>query len=390
MTKKKVLLIVLDSAGAGEMPDAAAFGDAGADTIGHIIKNRGLNTPNMDALGLRCIKGTSFYTGEGGHMGSYGKAAEKTHAKDTTCGHFELAGFIMDKPFKTYPNGFPKRVMDEFEKRIGRGTLGNCTASGTQIINELGDEHVKTGKPIIYTSADSVFQIAAHEEVIPLEELYRMCEIARELLMGDDLVGRVIARPFIGTSGNYKRTEHRRDFALPPEKDTILNALQKAGYDVVGVGKIEDIFCKSGITEVDHTTNNTAGTEAAIRYAKSDKNGLVFINLVDFDMVYGHRNDVEGYGAALEAFDRKLPEIIAGMNDEDLLIITADHGCDPTYPGTDHTREYIPLLIYGKNIKTGVDIGTRETYADVAATIADFFGLDPWPVGTSFLPEIKG
>jgi len=390
MTRKKVLLIVLDSAGVGEMPDAAEFGDAGADTIGHIIKARGLNTPNMDALGLRCIKGTSFYTGVGGNLGSYGKAAEKTHAKDTTCGHFELAGFIMDKPFKTYPHGFPKRVMDEFERRIGRGTLGNCTASGTQIINELGDEHVRTGKPIVYTSADSVFQIAAHEEVIPLEELYRMCEIARELLMGDDLVGRVIARPFIGTSGNYKRTEHRRDFALPPEKDTVLNALQKAGYDVVGVGKIEDIFCRSGITEVDHTTNNAAGTEAAIRYAKSDRNGLVFVNLVDFDMVYGHRNDVEGYGAALEAFDKRLPEIMESLNDEDLLMITADHGCDPAYPGTDHPREYIPLLIYGKKMKTGVDIGTRSTYADVAATIADFFGLDPWPVGTSFLPEIKG
>ncbi|MGI6193175.1 MAG: phosphopentomutase [Christensenellales bacterium] len=389
MTRKKVLLIVLDSAGVGEMPDAAAFGDAGADTIGHIIKARGLNTPNMDALGLRRIQGTSFYTGEGGNMGSFGKAAEKTHAKDTTCGHFELAGFIMDKPFKTYPNGFPKRVMDEFERLIGRGTLGNCTASGTQIINDLGDEHVRTGKPIIYTSADSVFQIAAHEEVIPLEELYRMCQIARELLMGEDLVGRIIARPFIGTSGNYKRTEHRRDFALPPEKDTVLNALEKAGYDVVGVGKIEDIFCKSGITEVDHTTNNTTGTEAAIRYAKSDKNGLVFVNLVDFDMMYGHRNDVEGYGAALEAFDRKLPEIIEGLNDEDLLIITADHGCDPSYPGTDHTREYIPLLVYGKKIKTGVDIGIRSTYADVAATLADFFDLDPWPVGTSFLPEIK-
>lgn len=389
MNKKKVLLIVLDSAGAGEMPDAAEFGDAGADTIGNIIRLRGLDTPNMDALGLRSIGGTSFYTGTGGVLGSYGKAAEKTRAKDTTCGHFELAGFIMDKPFKTYPNGFPKRVMDEFERRIGRGTLGNRTASGTQIINELGDEHVKTGKPIVYTSADSVFQIAAHEGVIPLDELYEQCRIARELLMGDDLVGRIIARPFVGAGGDYKRTEHRRDFALPPERDTVLNALEKAGYDVVGVGKIEDIFSKSGITEVDHTTNNAAGTESAIRYAKSDKNGLIFVNLVDFDMMYGHRNDVQGYGAALEAFDAKLPEIMAGLGEEDLLIITADHGCDPSFPGTDHTREYIPLLVHGKKFRTGVDIGTRETFADVAATIADFFGLAPWEVGTSFLPEIR-
>ncbi len=388
MKNKKIILIVLDSAGVGEMPDADDFGDAGADTIGNIIKKRGLNTPNMDALGLRSIKGTSFFEGGGRIVGSFGKAAELTCAKDTTSGHFELAGFIMDKPFKTYPNGFPRRVMDEFERRIGRGTLGNRTASGTQIIKELGDEHVATGKPIIYTSADSVFQIAAHEEVIPLDELYRQCKIARELMMGDDLVGRIIARPFIGTSGNYKRTENRRDFALPPEKDTVLNALQEAGYDVVGVGKIEDIFSKSGLTEVDHTTNNKAGTESAIKYANSNKNGLIFVNLVDFDMMYGHRNDVEGYGAALEAFDAWLPEIMAGMSEYDLLIITADHGCDPSFPGTDHTREYIPLLLWGKNFKAGVDIGTRSTFADVAATIADFFDLEPWAVGTSFLPEI--
>ena len=386
---KKALLVVLDSMGVGALPDAAEFGDAGADTVGHIVSHRGLITPNMDKLGFRAIEGTSFYRGSEGVTGCYGKAAEKTHAKDTTCGHWEIAGLTMDTPFRTYPNGFPKEVMDEFEQQIGRGTLGNCTASGTEIIQRLGDEHVATGKPIIYTSADSVFQIAAHEEVIPLEQLYEFCKIAREILMGDNLVGRVIARPFVGTSGAYKRTEHRRDFALPPERDTVLAALEKAGMDVVGVGKIEDIFCRVGITKVDHTTNNHDGIEATVRYAGEPVNGLVFTNLVDFDMLYGHRNDGEGYGAAIEYFDKNLPRIEAAMGPEDLLIITADHGCDPYFPGSDHTREYIPLLIYGKSLKQGVNLGVRATFADIAATLCEFFGLEKWNIGTSFWGDIR-
>ena len=388
--KKKVLLVVLDSAGVGELPDAAEFGDAGSNTIGHIIQKRGLVTPNLDKLGLRSIEGTGFTDESIVPVGCYGKAAEKTHAKDTTCGHFEIAGYIMDKPFKVYPKGFPKRIIDEFERRIGYQTLGNVAASGTQIIEQLGDEHVMTGKPIVYTSADSVFQIAAHEDVIPLEELYRICKIAREMLVGDDLVGRVIARPFDSTEdGKYYRTENRRDFALPPAKDTVLNALEKAGYDVVAIGKIEDIFSKSGITQVDHTKNNHDGTEAAVKYAGSDVNGLVFVNLVDFDMLYGHRNDPEGYGKALEEFDRQLPRILEAMGQEDMLIVTADHGCDPTTRSTDHSREYVPVLIYGKSLKQNVNLGVRETFADIAATIAEFFGLKDWNVGTSFWKEIR-
>jgi len=372
------------------LPDAADFGDAGSNTIGHIIEKRGLNTPNLDKLGLRSIKETGFTDESVIPVGCYGRAAEKTHAKDTTCGHFEIAGYIMEKPFRVYPKGFPRRIIEEFERRIGYKTMGNYPASGTQIINDLGDDHLLNGQPIIYTSADSVFQIAAHEGVIPLEELYRICGIAREMLMGDDLVGRVIARPFDSTyDGRYYRTENRKDFALPPEQDTVLNALEQAGYDVVGIGKIEDIFCRSGITEVDHTRNNPDGIEALIRYAQSEKNGLIFTNLVDFDMLYGHRNDVEGYGRALEQFDENLPRILEAMGEEDLLIITADHGCDPTTRSTDHSREYVPVLVYGKSIKQNIDLGTRETFADIAATIAEFFGIGKWNVGTSFLQQIR-
>jgi len=388
-SQKKALLVVLDSVGVGALPDAAEFGDAGADTVGHIVRTRGLDTPNLDRLGLRAIGGTSFYQGKEGVTGCYGKAAERTHAKDTTCGHWEIAGLVMEKPFRTYPNGFPEEVMEEFEQKIGRGTLGNCTASGTEIIQRLGDEHVATGNPIIYTSADSVFQIAAHEEVIPLEQLYEFCRIAREMMMGENAVGRIIARPFVGTSGAYKRTENRRDFALPPEKDTVLAGIAKAGMDVVGIGKIEDIFCRVGITKVDHTTNNHDGIEATVKYAGEPLSGLVFTNLVDFDMLYGHRNDGEGYGAALEYFDRNLPRIQQAMGEEDILIITADHGCDPNFPGSDHTREYIPLLVYGKHLRQGVDLGVRATFADIAATIYDFLGLGKWEIGTSFWDDIR-
>lgn len=387
--KKRVILIVLDSAGIGAMPDAAEFGDTGSNTIGNICRVRGkLDVPNMDKLGLAHIKGSTLPIICAPTEGSFGRLAERTKAKDTTSGHWEMAGLSLDTPFRTYPNGFPDRIIREFEQRIGRKVLGNCVASGTQIIQELGDEHVRTGSPIVYTSADSVFQVAAHEEVIPLAELYRICEIAREMLHGDDLVGRVIARPFLGSNGNYTRTENRRDYAIEPTKDTILDALTAEGLETVGVGKIEDIFCKRGITTVDHTKNNETGTAAAQRFIDSGEGSFVFVNLVDFDMLYGHRNDVEGYGKALETFDTALPALRAGLKEDDILMITADHGCDPTTPSTDHSREYIPLLITGTHVRKGHCIGTRDTFADIGATVYEYLTGKQWREGSSFLREI--
>lgn len=386
----RAILIVLDSAGIGSLPDAADFGDDGANTICNIYRRRGsLHLPNLYALGLSRIAGAESLPPFGGEVrGAYGRAMEKTHAKDTTCGHWEMAGVIMDEPFQTYPKGFPPRIMEAFEAKIGRGTLGNCVASGTAIIQELGDEHVKTGKPIVYTSADSVFQIAAHEQVIPPQRLYEMCEAARAMLVGPDLVGRVIARPFIGADGHYTRTENRRDFAVPPIKDTILDGLVSQGYETIAVGKIEDIFCHRGITKADHTKNNPDGIEATLRYIQAGKGDLIFTNLVDTDMLYGHRNDVEGYARALEYFDVRLPQIMAAMGPKDLLIITADHGCDPTWPGTDHTREYIPILAYGKGLRGAVSLGTRASFADIGCTAFEHITGKPWKVGESFLGAI--
>ena len=387
--KKRVTLIVLDSAGIGYLPDAADFGDVGANTICNIYHQRGrLEVPNMTRLGLANIDGCTLPPYTGPITGAYGKCAEKTHAKDTTCGHWEIAGYSLEKPFLTYPDGFPRDFLDAFEQRVGRGTLGNTVASGTQIIQELGDEHVKTGKLIVYTSADSVFQIAAHEDVVPLDELYRICEIAREMLVGPYLVGRVIARPFTGTSGRYTRTENRRDYALAPFKPTILDGLTEKGMDVVAVGKIEDIFCHRGITTVDHTKNNPAGIEATDRFLAEGKGDFIFTNLVDTDMLYGHRNDVEGYGQALEYFDQKLPDLLAKLGEGDILMITADHGCDPTYPGTDHTREYIPLLIAGPHIKPGVNLHIRPAFNDIGATVYEYLTGEHWREGNSFLQEI--
>ena len=337
--QKRAILIVLDSAGIGALPDAAAFGDEGANTLGNIRRVRGrLALPNLYRLGLANIEGSTLPDVAAAPAGAFGRCAEHTLAKDTTCGHWEMAGLPLDKPFRTYPNGFPAELMHRFEQAIGRGTLGNCVASGTEIIQRLGDEHVRTGFPIVYTSADSVFQIAAHEQVIPVEQLYQICETARSLLTGDNLVGRVIARPFIGSSGAYQRTERRRDYALPPFSDTILDALDGAGFPVVGIGKIEDIFCHRGVTMVDHTRNNPDGIAATQRFIESGEGAFIFVNLVDFDMLYGHRNDVEGYAAALEAFDRALPAMLGALRENDILMVTADHGCDPTTPGTDHTR----------------------------------------------------
>ncbi|MCL2486381.1 MAG: phosphopentomutase [Oscillospiraceae bacterium] len=388
-TEKRVVLIVLDSAGVGYLPDAGDFGDVGADTLGHIIKERGLDVPNMERLGLYAISGTSFARKSGKKItGAYGKCAEASLAKDTTLGHWEIAGYIRPQPFRTYPDGFPQELIDEFESACGRGTLGNYAASGTEIIERLGDEHTATGKLIVYTSADSVFQVAANEAVVPLEELYSICAMAREMLNGEWAVGRVIARPFTGSNGVYTRTENRRDYSVAPEEDTVLDALSKAGHEVKAVGKIEDIFCDRGITYSVHTKNNHDGIEETIRLVKEGGGGLIFTNLVDFDMLYGHRNNLEGYGAALEYFDRRLPEILAALKEGDLLIITADHGCDPAFPGTDHTREYIPLLIYGSSVKGGRDVGTRDTFADIAASIADYLEIGKWNIGKSFIPQI--
>ena len=386
--KKRVVLIVLDSVGCGALPDAAEFGDAGADTLGNIYRTRGhIALPNMTAMGLGNIEGLPL-PGVASPVGAYGRCAEFTHAKDTTCGHWEIAGHGLSPAFKTYPDGFPRAFLDKFEERIGRKTLGNFAASGTQIINDLGDEHVKTGDPIVYTSADSVFQIAAHESVIPLTELYKMCEIARELLVGEFLVGRIIARPFTGTSGNYTRTENRRDYAMPPFHDTILDALKAGGHTVVGVGKIEDIFCHRGIDLVDHTKNNHTGIAATKRIIEDGTGEFVFVNLVDTDMLYGHRRNVEGYARALEEFDAALPAMTAALTDGDILMITADHGCDPTHAGTDHTREYIPLLVYGKPVRAGVDLGTRGQFSDIGATVYEYLTGKTWREGVSFLKEI--
>ena len=388
--KKRATVIVIDSCGIGAMPDAAEFGDAGCDTLGHIWENYPLQIPNMIKLGIGNIEGSKITPCKEGFEGAYGRCAETTHAKDTTCGHWEMAGLIQEHPFRTFPDGFPEELMREFEKRVGRGTLGNCVASGTEIIQRLGDEHVRTGKLIVYTSADSVFQIAAHEEVVPLEELYRICTIARELLQGEYLVGRVIARPFLGGNGKYTRTEHRRDYAVEPFSDTILDSLHSLGKEVVAVGKIEDIFCHRGIDIVDHTTNNPAGIEATLRFLKEGTGSFIFTNLVDTDALYGHRRDVPGYAKALEYFDAKLPELRAAMGPDDILIITADHGCDPAFKGTDHTREYIPLLVCGEKVRKGVSLGTRKSFTDIASTVHEYLTGTPWKVGTSFLSEILG
>lgn len=386
---KKVILMVMDSAGVGAMPDASRFSDEGSDTIGNIIRKRGrLNIPNLISLGLGNIDGVKIPYRCEEPIGCYGKAAEAFDGKDTTGGHWEIAGLVLDKPFPTYPNGFPREVIQEFERKIGRKTLCNRPASGTEIIRELGDEHVRTGYPIVYTSADSVFQIAAHEEVIPIEQLYEMCRIARELLTGEHNVGRVIARPFLGTSGNYTRTKNRKDFSVVPPRDTVLDYIQKNGMTVFGIGKIEDIFANKGITRSNHTTSNEDGVAATLDAMDENFDGLIFTNLVDFDMLYGHRNDVEGYAQALERFDLRIPRILERMGEEDLLIITADHGCDPTTPSTDHSREYIPILVFGKRITGGVDLGIRHSFSDIAATVAEYLSIFSFPYGKSFLNEI--
>ncbi len=383
---KRIIWIILDSVGIGEAPDADAFGDAGADTLGNIIKTRGhIQIPYLEQLGLFSIDGTSLPSMGVIPIGAYGKAKELSNGKDTTTGHWEMAGIYTKQAFPTYPMGFPKELMEEFVKCTGcKGYLGNIVASGTQIINELGNDHMKTGYPIIYTSADSVFQIAAHEDVIPLHELYRICEIARkELLVGEHAVARVIARPFIREDSQYIRTSNRRDFSLKPASENLLSYLKDAGYQVTAVGKIEDIFCGIGIGDAVHTKNNIDGIEKTIDYMETQHEGLIFTNLVEFDSTWGHRRDVEGYAQGLETFDKGLGRILAKMQEEDLLIINADHGCDPTFRGTDHTREYIPVLMYHKKMEQGVNLGILDTFADIGATIADNFRVKCLPIGTS-------
>ena len=390
---KRAVIIVLDSAGIGELPDAAKYGDEGSNTFVNIKKSRpDMDLKNMCSLGLGNIDGKDIaLLGKVENpIGCFGKMAEASNGKDTTTGHWEMTGIITENPFPTFTKtGFPYEVMRRLEADTGdMGFLGNLAASGTEIINILGDEHVRTGFPIVYTSADSVFQIAAHEDVVPVEKLYWICEKARAILQGPYAVARVIARPFTGTSGHYVRTKNRRDFSLAPTSATILDLISGAGKNVTAVGKIEDIFQHRGITVSSHTTNNHDGTEKTIEFIKKDSDGLIFTNLVDFDMVYGHRNDINGYKNALEAFDKKLPEIISALKDEDILFITADHGCDPTTPSTDHSREYVPLLVYGKNIKHGVNLGIRSTFADLGKTVVDYLGIENSLPGTSFLKNI--
>jgi phosphopentomutase len=382
----RIALIVLDSVGIGEMPDAAEYGDAGADTLGHTLGSRKVEIPNLRAMGLANIRSLPVEPAER-PAGIYGRAATRSRGKDTTTGHWEMSGIITATPFPTYPDGFPRRILDPFERAIGRKVLGNKPASGTEIIMELGAEHVRTGRPIVYTSADSVFQIATHEEIVPLEQLYHWCEIARELLTGEDEVGRVIARPFIGEAGNFRRTEARHDYAIDPPEQTLLDRVKSAGLGVTAVGKIGSIFCHRGTTEELKAGNNNASVDQTLRALEAAPRGLIFTNLVDFDMLYGHRNDVEGYARALEQFDARLPQIQSAMRDDDLLMLTADHGCDPGDISTDHTREYVPVLAWGRRARAGVDLGIRSSLADIGQTVAENFGLK-LQAGSSFLREM--
>ena len=387
---KRVILIVMDSVGIGELDDAADYGDKGAATLQNIAAEIGeLKLPNLESLGLGKIENIKGISSEIEAEAAYTKAAEKSKGKDTTTGHWEIAGLISAKPFPTYPDGFPDEVMDKFQEAIGRKTLANKPASGTVIIEELGEKHLETGKPIVYTSADSVFQIAAHEEVIPVEELYDYCKKAREILQGEHAVARVIARPFVGEAGSFERTERRKDFSLSPPAPTILNHLKDEGLEVNAVGKITYIFNHSGITDAVTTSNNMDGVDQTLEYMDKTKNGLIFTNLVDFDQNYGHRRNVEGYAEALKNFDQRIPEIKAKMQDDDLLIITADHGCDPTYQGSDHTREYVPVLFYGENIPADLNLEVRDSFSDIAATIADFFDLQAEVEGKSINADRK-
>ncbi|MED3624920.1 phosphopentomutase [Neobacillus thermocopriae] len=390
-TYKRIFLIVMDSVGIGEAPDADKFDDKGADTLGHIAeKMNGLKMPNMGKLGLSNIRELKGIEKAEKPLAYYTKMMEASNGKDTMTGHWEIMGLNIQTPFRVFPNGFPEELVSEIEKRTGRKVIGNKPASGTAIIDELGEEHMKTGALIVYTSADSVLQIAAHEEIVPLEELYQICKIARELTLDEKyMVGRVIARPFVGEPGNFKRTPNRHDYALKPFDRTVMNELKDAGFDVIAIGKISDIYDGEGVTKSLRTVSNMDGMDKLLETFDMDFTGISFLNLVDFDAIYGHRRDPEGYGKALEEFDARLPEVFAKMKEDDLLIITADHGNDPIAPGTDHTREYVPLLVYSKQMVEGKELPLRETFADVGATIAENFNIQLPNYGKSFLNELN-
>jgi phosphopentomutase len=378
---------VLDSVGCGELPDAGLYGDEGSDTLGNIAKQIPLQAPHLRALGLGRVANIGPPDG-GNCIGAYGRMAEASAGKDSVTGHWEMMGIVLDRPFPTFPEGFPATVIADFESRIGRGSLGNVVASGTEIIDRLGAAHMRTGKPIVYTSADSVFQIAAHEEVVPVPELYRMCEIAFELVGRGMGVGRVIARPFVGAPGAFKRTSNRHDYALDPQGQTLLDLLVARGVPVISIGKVKDLFAGRGITSAMPTASDAEGVDRVLDAMKSVSGGLIFANLVDFDTVYGHRNDVAGYAANIEWFDERLKAVLSQLRDDDLLVISADHGNDPTTPSTDHSREHVPLLLTGRRVKRGADLGTRHTFADLGQTLAANFAVGPLAHGTSFLEDV--
>lgn len=389
MDIKRVFLIVLDSYGIGEAPDADEYGDLGSNTLASIVKSPLYNTPNLKKLGLFNIDGVDCAPKEPTPIGSYGRMQEASKGKDTTIGHWEISGIISEKPLPTYPNGFPEEIIEEFSKRTGRGVLCNKPYSGTEVLVDYGQEHIETGKLIVYTSADSVFQIAAHEEIVPLDDLYEYCRIAREILIGEHGVGRVIARPFVGNDGAFKRTSNRHDFSMLPPKTTMLDCLQENGYDTIAVGKINDIFAGKSISKTTSIVSNVDGMNKTLDIMDDEFKGLCFVNLVDFDMLYGHRNDIDGYAKAATVFDTQLEEFMNKMREDDMLIITADHGCDPGSPSTDHSREYVPMLAYGPSIKENHSIGTRPTFADIAATILDVFEIKGNIAGNSFLKDIQ-
>ncbi len=385
----RATVMVLDGVGVGALPDAADFGDEGSNSVGNTARAvGGLTLPNLGLLGLGNVADIVGVPPVGDAAGAYGRMAEVSPGKDSTVGHWELMGVVSPRPLPTYPDGFPRELIEEYERRIGRKTLGNEAISGTVIIDQLGAEHMRTGSPIVYTSADSVFQVAAHEEVIPLEELYRICMVAREMLTGEHAVGRVIARPFVGEPGSFRRTQDRRDFSLAAPEPTLLEGLVWAGHQVIGVGKVDDLFAKRGLTACHHTVDNKVAAEKVIELLREEGQGMILANLIEFDMLFGHRNNPEGYAAALESFDAQLAHIMQVMKPGDVLFIVADHGNDPTTPSTDHSREYVPLLVCGAPVKAGVNLGTRSSFADLGATIAELLGIDPLPHGTSFVSEI--
>jgi len=386
---RRAIVIVCDGLGVGAAPDAAAFGDEKSDTLGHVLASREVKIPHLLALGLGNLTPTFHKARNPRVQGAFGKMAERSAGKDTATGHWEMTGLVTEKPFRTYPNGFPPEVVEPFEQRIGRRVLGNKAASGTEILKELGEEHLRTGFPILYTSGDSVFQVAAHEELIPPEELYRICRIGYEIACLQHGVCRVIARPFVGRSRDeFKRTPNRRDFPVPPHGETLLDRLVGRGFPVFGVGKIEDIFTGRGVTEGVHTTSDSDGIDQTLSAMKRVERGLVFTNLVDFDTLYGHRNDVEGYARNLESLDARLPEVFGSMREEDVFMLTADHGCDPSDVSTDHTREHVPLLVLGARVGGGRELGVRPTFADLGATLAENFDLGRLAAGRSFLAEL--